>query len=517
MNRGKSTQILIALLFVSTSSCCPAAASWPSLSAEPYDRAVATVAPSDHCIKELSMHNNKDPSRGDFLFRDRQRRFGSLEPDREWLDLESEVRQRHLQHDPNVRWLAEIAAPGNTRNSLWAREKIRIILEAERIQDMRTGDVFRPLAPRELLVQGDLHLCNQVDGVPWMIPANALTRGMLLTGPQGGGKTRLLIWICNQLRYRNIPYFILDPKQELKDWADYLGASYVTVNDISIDLSPPPGLTYEQWLRSLMPQLGDILAVIYGIEILQEAATISIDQREKYVKEAGQNTELCLNDLYLAVPFVTDVSRGRRVGYRDAVSTGLSRILTGSGNLFRCRKGIDLARIFFNRNTILGCRSITDEFAAKFLSLYLLYWLYEAERFSSPTDTLKKVLVLDDATQYLQKRPGFDAASSTSSFTHIFARLRSSGAGVIATTQIPHLADPGILALSHTVLCVGGLHYGEDTKLLAQMLSLSEEQRRAIPHLRKREVIGICAGSAWPRVVHGSTVEVLNSGKDAHV
>jgi hypothetical protein len=189
--------------------------------------------------------------------------------------------------------------------------------------------------------------------------------------------------------------------------------------------------------------------------------------------------------------------------------------LTGTGDLFRCRKGIDLATLL-NQNLILGCRSITDEFAAKFLALYLLYWLYEAERFSSPTDSLKRVLVLDDATLYLQKRTGFDSLSSTSSFTHIFARLRSSGNSIIATTQIPHLSDPGLLALSNTILCVGGLHYGEDTKLLTQMLSLSEEQRRAIPHLRKREVIGICAGSAWPRIVHGSTVEVLNAGKDTH-
>lgn len=309
---------------------------------------------------------------------------------------------------------------------------------------------------------------------------------------------------------------MLDPKQELKDWAAYLNAIYVTVDEISIDLSPPPGLTYEQWLRSLMPQLGEILGVIYGIEILQEAATICIEQREKYIKETGQDTELCLNDLYTAIPFVTDISRGRRAGYRDAVTTGLSRILTGSGNLFRCREGIDLPNVV-NQNLILGSRSMTDEFAAKFLALYLLYWLYEAERFSLPADRLKRVLVLDDATLYLEKRVGFDAASSTSNFTHIFARLRSAGTGVIATTQIPHLADPGILALSHTIVCVGGLHYGEDTKLLAQMLSLTEEQRMAIPHLAKREVIGLCAGSAWPKVVHGHTVDVPDFGGNNNV
>jgi hypothetical protein len=459
----------------------------------------------------FDMYKNKDPSQGDFLFRDRPKRFRSLEPDNELLALEKELRQRNLLWHPEVQWLMEKAAICNDENSRWAREKIRLFIEADRIQDMRTGDVYRPLAPAELLSQGDLHLFNQVDGTIWKVPMNVLTRGMMVTGPQGGGKTRFLIWICKQLNAASppIPYFILDPKLELRQWIDYLNATYIDTSEISLDLSPPPGLSYEQFLPSLMPQLGEIINVIYGIELLQESASLCIGLRDKYVKSGNKSTEISLADIYQAVPFVTEASHGRRLGYREAVSTGLSRILTGSGNLFRCRKGADLSTLF-KHNVILGCRSITDEFAAKFLALFLLYWLYESERFSPPTDKIKRALILDDATLFLQAKPGFDAASKTSSFTNIFSRLRSSGNAVVATTQIPHLADAGILALSHTVLCIGGLHYGEDTKLLAQMMSLNEQQRVGITHLGKREAIGICAGSAYPGVVHGYTVDVPN-------
>jgi hypothetical protein len=457
-----------------------------------------------------AMYQNKDPSNPDFLSENRPRRWRFIEPDQELLELEAELRARNKLYDPHVQWLIKKAALCSDKNAQWARDQLKLLIDSERIQDKRTRDVFRPLAPAELLSRGDLHLINQVDGISWMIPINALTRGMLLTGPQGGGKTRFLIHICRQLNGADPPinFFILDPKLELKGWSDYLNATYIDISEIRFDLSPPPGLTYEEFLTSLMPQIGEIIGVIYGVDILQETAKICIGLRDKYMKNNSKNTEISLADLYNAVPFATDVSRGRRLGYREAVSTGLSRILSGSGNLFRCRKGIDLATILFQHNVILGCRSITDEFAAKFLALYLLYWLYESERFSPPTDKVKRALILDDATLFLQAKSGFDAASKTSSFTHIFSRLRSSGNAVIATTQIPHLADTGILALSHTVLCIGGLHYGEDTKLLAQIMGLNEKQRIAMSHLPKREAIGICAGSAWPKVVHGHTVDV---------
>ncbi len=450
------------------------------------------------------MAKNKDPV--NFLFNHKPGRFKSLEPDEELLKLEEEIKRRELMLDHDVRQWMSIAKLGNDKNSLWAKQQIQLILETDRIEDMTTGDVFRPLAPEQLLSQGDLLLFNQVDGSPWKIPLDALTRGVLLTGPQGGGKTRFLISICKQLDNADIPFFILDPKLGLKQWANYLNATYIDVDDISIDLSPPPGLTYEQFLPALMPQLGEIIGVIFGIELLQEAAQICIGQRNEYIK-TGKQTEISVKDLYDAIPFVRNASSGRRAGYKDGLMTGLSRILSGSGNLFSCRKGVDLATLF-NSNVILGCRSVVDDFAIKFLGLFMLFWLYESGRYSLPSNKLRRVLVFDDASRFLANSAGSEFSTKTSSLTNIFSCLRSSGNGFITTTQVPHLADPGIVALSHTTICVGGLHYEKDTKTIAQMMGLNKDQRVAINHLANREAIGISAGTAWPKVVHGHTVDV---------
>ncbi|MFA6186346.1 MAG: hypothetical protein WC770_03920 [Phycisphaerae bacterium] len=447
------------------------------------------------------MHHNTDPPEKRQIID--YSKFKSFQNNKKLLEIEDKLRERHLLYDDGVRWLMEKAVFGND----WAIEKLEIILSAELVEDFRIGNVWGPPGPQQLLSCGNLHLYNQLNGVAWKIPLNALTRGMLLTGPQGGGKSRFLIWTGRQLNKHNIPFFLLDPKLGLRDWAGYLNAEYINTDDISIDLSPPPGLTYEQFLPALMPQLGDILGLIYGDDILQDAARICIDLRNKYIQKTGQNTEISLLDIYQAVPFVKDVSKGRRLGYREAVSTSLGRLLTGSGNLFKCRKGIDL-RVLFNHNVILGCRSITDHFAAKFLAVFLLYWLYESERFSPPCDGLKSTLILDDATNYLSVGAGFDTTSHTSILTEIYSRMRSSGRGVIVTSQIPHLADPGIVALSHTVINIGGLHYSKDTRLLADTMGLNEQQHQEISRLGQREAIGISGGTAYPGIVRGRICEV---------
>jgi hypothetical protein len=466
---------------------------------------LSSNTPHFDIAKDVKMNHNSDPPNcrpiNDYS------QFKSFGANEKLLEIEEQLRKRHLLYEPEVQWLIEKAAFGAKTTSEWVIKNLESILKAESIEDMRTGNVWGPMGPQQLLNCGNLHLYDQMNGIEWKIPLNALTRGMLLTGPQGGGKSRFLIWLTKQLNSFSIPFFLLDPKLGLKDWAGYLNAEYVNVDDISIDLSPPLGLTYEQFLPALMPHIGDVLGLIYGDDILQDAAQICIDLRNQYIQKTDKNTEISLLDIYQAVPFVKDVSKGRRLGYREAVSTSLGRLLTGSGNLFKCRRGVDL-RVLFNHNVILGCRSITDHFAAKFLAVFLLYWLYESERFSPPCDNLKRTVILDDSTNYLSVRAGFDTTSHTSILTEIYSRLRSSGNGVIATTQIPHLADPGIVALSHTAINVGGLHYGKDTQLLADVMGLDDQQRQHISKLAQREAIGISGGTAYSGLVHGRICDV---------
>jgi hypothetical protein len=469
----------------------------------------------NHCLptflEELAMQRNKDPSpMRHYAFGQGSRRFTPPEPDKERLALEDELRQRNKLYNANVQWLLDGVEHWSEADRQWAIERLREIIADDRIEDMRTGDPFRPLAPSQLLAAGDLHLLDQVDGVPWKIPWTALPRGLLVTGPQGAGKTRFIIWLCEQLNAANPPigWFLIDPKLEFKNWANHLGALYIDADrpDVSIDLSPLPGLTYEAFLPSLTPQLGEILGVIYGIDILQRAAQICIELRHRYMSQANCATEICLEDLYRAVPLVEGASSWRRAGYRDAVLTGLSRILAGSGNLFKCRKGMDLDRLF-ERNVVFGARSITDDFATQFLAFYLLWRLHESGRYLPPTDRPKSVLIVDDSSRFIGARDSGNHRG-LSSLGSVLTTLRSSGHCFVAVTQVPHLIDPGVCALMHTIVNIGGLHHAADTQLLAKMMGLSEPQRLALMSLGRREAVALCGGSAWPHPVHGVVAEV---------
>ena len=327
--------------------------------------------------------------------------------------------------------------------------------------------------------------------------------GVGIFGTQGGGKTRAIISICRQLILADPPrtVFIIDPKGELAGYADYLHAQVLYDDQVSFDLSPPPGIDYHAWLRQLMPQLGSVIGLIQSIELLQEAAEIAYAQLLEYRSRTGMPAELSLKDIYTALPFVQDAHRARRAGYLDAARTGLNRILTGSGEMFACRCGVPLEDLL-QTNTIFVCRHLTDELACRWLPVELLDWKYFEAK--PHTNQLRDLLVIDDATRFIGARgPGSETTSLTTPLGHIQSVLRSSGTGLCVATQLPADVDRGALALLNLILVVGGIHGKEHQDVLGNMMALNKDQRAALGSLVTRETVGFYARGDYRRPVHG--------------
>ena len=120
--------------------------------------------------------------------------------------LEKELRAKALIFRSDVKVLLK------TANSTFSQaiynsvtNRLRLILELHETECLREPDEFRPYGPEQLLSQGDLHLMDQMDNVPFLIDPNKLLTGLLILGPQGSGKSRMISHLCNEFLRVNKP------------------------------------------------------------------------------------------------------------------------------------------------------------------------------------------------------------------------------------------------------------------------------------------------------------------------
>lgn len=464
-------------------------------------------------IWSIKMNNIRDgPSDSKFLFDERKIRFPSLEPDETLLRLEVELRRRQLWHRKDIQRWYRVASCRGKYNRAYAIEKLKIAIEADRIEEMRHwDDPFRPLGPEVLLRQGELHLLDQVvDGMAWKVSRDALLRGTLVAGPQGSGKTRFIVSVGHQLvdARPSVNLTTIDPKGGVVPYAHYLKSDVVDISEISLDVSQAGKKPYSQWLREILPFIASQCSLIQSTALVLEAGNIALELRNKFIEKTGKNTELCLKDIYTCLSAVRDTDRGRRNQYLQAAQTALSRILNASGNLFACRRGIPISELF-NRNIIITCSSLTDELACKLFVTYLLYWKFADSRDRPETNTLQNLFIIDDAQRFLSVRMGESGTyTPTTPLTHVLSVLRSSGCGLLVATQLPAQIDPGVISLSTLIVAIGGIHDVEGQQVIGNVMSLSAEQRKALVRLGCREAVGFCGAGAYRRPVHGWVPEV---------
>jgi hypothetical protein len=343
-----------------------------------------------------------------------------------------------------------------------------------------------------------------MDGVKWLLPVDTPLIGVLILGPQKSGKSRAIIRLCQEILRVNpsITITIIDVKDGFRDYARLLSAVRVDLGEKAFDLKPPANIDRRIFVLEFVPPLADTAGLIYGVEVLNEAVLIALNQRQRYVEATGQDTELCLKDMYVALSLVTNASSGRRMGYREAAQTALRRIM-GERDLFACRGGISMDQLF-SRNTIINARSLSDDMQCRALALFLLYWKYQQCRYKPETNKLEHLIIFDDASRFVGTAGDqFGAASRTSALGSYLALLRATGTGTAWATQLPAFVDPSVLALSRTMLAVGPTSGSQHLKVIADFMSLDKDQTKAVARLSTREAVGFAPGTAFKECAHG--------------
>jgi len=429
------------------------------------------------------------------------------EPNRRKLEsLEKELRDKALIHQPAVQNLLQQAyKTWNEHVFDLALSRLSLILKTNNTHEMRTTDAFRPYCPLALSRSGKLHLLDQMDHIPIYIDPNKLVTGLGLIGPQGSGKSRQIIHLCQELRRiaPDVTTTIINPKGK---FSNLPGFFQLDLSNLSFDILPPANVSIEHFTFEAMPILSSTAGLIYALELLYQALDIALAQRQHYINQTGMDPGLCLQDIYLALKSIK-VSSFRRAGYHDAAVTALALIL-GKQNLFSCRKGIPLDWLFSN-NVVVNARSLTDEMQCRFFAIYLLYWLYQRARNTSETHQLKHVLIIDDATRFIGTTgTAFDGHTKTSPLGHLLAVLRSSGICLIYATQLPAQVDPSVLSLTRNILVVGNIIGNEHLRVIQNMMSLTDTQVFSIPAFKTRQTLAFISGSNWAYPIHGWTPNV---------
>lgn len=416
--------------------------------------------------------------------------------------LRNELDEKKLLHDSGVQKLLGQAYKCYSQSFYDSYlTRLKLIIEANDTEANRKPDEFRPYCT-PALNKGNLHIIDQADGLPIFIDHNKPVTGLGLFGPQGSGKSYEIINFCDRIHQIDptIKITIIDPKAGFSNLSGFL---HLDLLDTAFNLTPPVDVGLEPFIFELMPILAHTSGLIYGLDLLNQAAEKVLEQRREFIDQTKTKLELCLKDL-LQVLKKIKVSGFRKIGYQDAAVIALSLIL-GRLGLFSCRSGVSLDWLF-NQNTVLNARSLTDEMQCRFLAIYLLYWLYQRAKNSDCTKSLKHIIIIDDATRFIGREGHqFDAQNRTSQLGHILSVLRESGICLVYATQLPAQVDPAVLSLTRNALVIGNINGEDNLSVIQNMMSLSDEQKAAIVKFKKREVLAFFSDHSWPYPIHGWT------------
>lgn len=426
-------------------------------------------------------------------------RLKTIKRDPLLLSIESQLRQVNVWDNPQVQHLYRLAKFGTDFSRKRALELLTELIQNYHDLKMRLDDSFMPYATAEQISNTGIgvHMLNQAyNDIPMYAPFESIPLCWLVLGPQGRGKSSAVFHMLRQL---SIPILILDPKGTWRFRARQLGADYIEAEYVSLDLTPPSNIQLPRWLYAYMEGVAYVTGLQYGLTYLYEACDIAIEQRRRYVEQTGEDTPLCLKDIYLASQLCT-TSNSKQAQYLESAKTAL-QLLVGKGNLFANRGGLPLD-VLLSGKYILGCRYPTTV-QSRLIGWHILNYEY-FRSFGLPETTQPKgVIVFDDSSKFISRPDNvFGSGSRTSVYLHTLSTLRSTGRGAIFIDQLVEPICDDIKQLCNNWLVVGGMRGTHNQNEISSAMSLTREQARMLGKLQTREAVCFCP-KLYPYPVHG--------------
>lgn len=434
---------------------------------------------------------------------ERLQRFKTLRNDPELIELEAVLRQLNLWDNPTIQNKHRLARLGTETTRHRMRIEMRQIIENYRIQAMRLGDPHMPYATAEQISKNNqgIHILNQAhNGVPMYVEPYSYCLLWLVLGPQGSGKSSATFY---HLRQMHVPILILDPKGTWEFRANQLQAKVIPPDCIRLDCDFKEDLL-RNYLHSIADGIAFCTGLQYGLSCLYEALDIAVAQRQRYIEQTGERTGLCLKDISLALQ-LCDTKKAKRAQYAEVARTALD-LLVWPNKLFVTRAGLPLDELFKGRY-ILPCWHLSTV-QCRFLAWFLLNRLYFKSLQVPETTQLKSLLVIDDASKFINRPDNvFGSGTKTSAYMHLLSVLRSTGRGVVFIDQLVEPICDDVKQLCNNWLVVGGMRGTHNQSEVASAMGLSAEQSDMLGRLQCREAVCFCP-TTYPKAIHGIIPEV---------
>lgn len=364
------------------------------------------------------------------------------------------------------------------------QDELKELAKMARLRSIQIGDPFRKnLPPFGYLAQNQngsgVHLMDLPTGEAFHIPKEAFPMHIQVTGPSGSGKSTVVRHLVEQVVASGGTVVECNLKGEVQGFA---GLPYSIWNEANLKLD-------------IFKPVGD--SNIHAVELCENIAfnfNLIASKRELL---SG------LAELYdREGPFSFDgwiqKIRGKQKFPSQMQSTAmgvLQHIAFSSYGVFKEGKVGLIEEILSTPgyHIINACRFPDD--VANFI--HSLFISHEARmRRENPARREKLIVfVIDDALDVVRGSSRTEAEYGLNPLSKWATVVRAWNMGLIIASQNISIVAPTLVQNSDTLIALGS--HSEDANTLATYMGLDDEQKSALPEIRRGELICLCR-SVWP-------------------